>query len=688
MRDINWSLALDNDDRIAVGTIQVIDYTKLVGVKATGSIEVLDYAALVGVAAASTITITAFASLNDKSFTIGAEVLTEGVDFNAETNNNTTATNLAAAIDALADVSAVAVGAVVTITAVAAGRAGNAITLSTDATAGYTMPESHLLGGLDHATITVGASVLVQGTDFTAETNNNTTATNIAAAIDALVPFVSSAVTNDVSIEAAAVGTAGNAALSATWDNMTVAALTLSGSTLTGGLAEGTVVVGATTLTQGSDFDAETSNTVTATNIAAAIDALAGIASAAVGALITNTASAAGEAGNIVITTNASDALTITAMSGGADYFYSDALAHDDGASAVTYTVKIDSITPGSAPEVNFFIDVSYDNDTWKQLYKFEKMTVAGEKTATVSKDIRLYSRVRIEIVDATATVSVNGTTSDFGGEGDQSLDVAQDVSKSMQSIFDVLPVIVLPISGQALTIPAGAAGTIKEFQIQAWPILASDGGLFAQKGDTSLSFGTGTCFTTEVSPDTDDADLTNGQYYIDYATGRGRGKKATTATSDTVSYKMLALSSVERQAPDYENATYDMAQVSAPIPNLSSVDKWAKVVSTAYEESHVLLAEAGVVRAVHVEIDPSAATDIYYVQFFNLTAEPADATAVTFEVPFAINHTTGAPSARSIDFGLAGMPCSVGCVVVLSTTAFTKTETGDIAAFSAEVFA
>lgn len=559
MRDINWSLALDNDDRIAVGTIQVVDYTKLIGVKATGSIEVLDYEELIGAAAASTITITAYASLSGKTFTIGTDVLTEGVDFTAGTSNNATATSLAAAIDALADVSAAAVGAVVTVTAAAVGRDGNAITLATNATAGYTMPEAHLIGGLDHATITVGADTLVQGTDFTAETSNDVTATNIAAAIDALANFVSSAVTNDVSIEAAAVGTAGNAALTATWDNMTVSALTLSGSTLTGGRAQGTVVVGATTLTQGTNFTAETSNTVTATNIAAAIDALANIASAAVGALITNTASAAGEAGNIAITTNASDALTITAMSGGADYFYSDELVHDENTSSVTYTVKLDSITPGSAPEVNFFIQASYDNENWKDIYKFEKLAAAGEKTATISKNIRTYTRVKIELIDADATVTVHGATSDFGGEGDQSSPIARNIPTSLLCLLSALPTKVVPVSGQALTIPAGAAGVIVEFQVQAWPILAADGGLYAEDGDSSLSFGTGTCFTTEVSSETEDADLANGEWYMDYATGRGRGRKATTATSDTVSYKMLGVSVIENYAPDAENNDKDV---------------------------------------------------------------------------------------------------------------------------------
>lgn len=107
----------------------------------------------------------------------------------------------------------------------------------------------------------------------------------------------------------------------------------------------------------------------------------------------------------------------------------------------------------------------------------------------------------------------------------------------------DILPVVVETITAQTVSITAGAAGTIVETQVQKWPILSSKGSMLGALGDTSLSFGTGTCFTTEVGPGKADADLANGEYWVDYTTGLIRGKKATTATSDTVTYKTLALS-------------------------------------------------------------------------------------------------------------------------------------------------
>jgi len=106
----------------------------------------------------------------------------------------------------------------------------------------------------------------------------------------------------------------------------------------------------------------------------------------------------------------------------------------------------------------------------------------------------------------------------------------------------NILPVTTLAVVGEAISIPAGAAGTIKEVQFKSSPILGSTGTRIGGKGDSSLTFVTGTCFTTEVSPGKADADLANGEYWIDYAAGLLHGKKATTGTSDTVSYSTLSV--------------------------------------------------------------------------------------------------------------------------------------------------
>lgn len=88
-----------------------------------------------------------------------------------------------------------------------------------------------------------------------------------------------------------------------------------------------------------------------------------------------------------------------------------------------------------------------------------------------------------------------------------------------------------LPVTAETVTIPAGAAGVVVNFQLAHGAIAnagLSDLGGF---GDSSLS-GYAATFTTEVAYGTPDTELTNGQFYLDYLTGKGRGKKADTATS------------------------------------------------------------------------------------------------------------------------------------------------------------
>lgn len=98
--------------------------------------------------ASGTITITDYTELAGKTITVNANVLTEGTDFARGASNNACATALAAAINALANVSATAVGNVITIKADAPGVAGNAYNLLTDATAGITLSGATLAGGV------------------------------------------------------------------------------------------------------------------------------------------------------------------------------------------------------------------------------------------------------------------------------------------------------------------------------------------------------------------------------------------------------------------------------------------------------------------------------------------------------------------------------------------------------------
>lgn len=103
------------------------------GVLADGEITIVDYQELAGV-----------------TVTVAGHDLVEGEDWDAETDEATTAANLAAAIDALDEVVASSAMAVITIEAAEVGADGNEITLATDAEPeGLTLSGETLEGGID-----------------------------------------------------------------------------------------------------------------------------------------------------------------------------------------------------------------------------------------------------------------------------------------------------------------------------------------------------------------------------------------------------------------------------------------------------------------------------------------------------------------------------------------------------------
>ena len=102
-----------------------------------------------GTAASGTITINDFNSLGGAVITVGAATLTEGAEWNAQDNNDTTAANLATAINNLSDVIAVSSGNVVTVTASTDGTAGNGIVLASSDNANAEVSAATLEGGSD-----------------------------------------------------------------------------------------------------------------------------------------------------------------------------------------------------------------------------------------------------------------------------------------------------------------------------------------------------------------------------------------------------------------------------------------------------------------------------------------------------------------------------------------------------------
>lgn len=214
------------------------------GTAASGTATITSFAAMHLTKASGTVTVVDYTALAGKILTVAGHALTEGVEWTAATSNDATADSLAAAIDALTEVDAANPAAnAITVVAHTAGTAGNAITLATGDVVNLTISGAVLSGGIAAATVNVNGTTLTESTDFNAVTSNNQTATNLAAAIDALSLVGAAAVGAIVTVTADSVSTAGNSYVF----TKTGSGLTLSGSgTLAGGVDGYAVTVSGT----------------------------------------------------------------------------------------------------------------------------------------------------------------------------------------------------------------------------------------------------------------------------------------------------------------------------------------------------------------------------------------------------------------------------------------------------------
>lgn len=104
---------------------------------------------IAGLGSKGTVTIVAFGSIGSATITVDGTDLVEAVNWTAATDNESTASSLASAIDALTNVNASGTGNVVTITGTVAGTSGNAITLVTSHPANAAVSGATLSGGVN-----------------------------------------------------------------------------------------------------------------------------------------------------------------------------------------------------------------------------------------------------------------------------------------------------------------------------------------------------------------------------------------------------------------------------------------------------------------------------------------------------------------------------------------------------------
>ena len=107
-------------------------------------------------------------------------------------------------------------------------------------------------------------------------------------------------------------------------------------------------------------------------------------------------------------------------------------------------------------------------------------------------------------------------------------------------------------ITSESVSFVDGAAGTTQRLKLTYDGVMALYGDRIGVKGDSSITWGTGTVLTTEVpwrfkdsgSKDTETerlASISNGEWMMDYENGFILGKNAisTSSTTDTISYKV-----------------------------------------------------------------------------------------------------------------------------------------------------
>lgn len=318
--------AADVDGVAATGAITIVDWEQMLAAAAQGSITIIDYTKATAASATFRIRVVNFEDIALKTVTVDGNALVEGTDFDAVTSNAATATDLASAIDGISGLSASASGDLVTITVDAAGAAGNSKAVSSDAQdAGIFLSGATFENGRDALTITIGATALVAGTDFTAETSNTVTATNLAAAIDGETGISASSDGAVVTVVDDDEDESGNATV-LTGNNTFAASVSATAGKLGGGEDLLTLTINTVDFVAGVDFTPSTSNEVTAAALAAAIEASEDVAiedlitPSASGAVVTLTADVEGTTANSYgIATDDTDSATVSGanMAGG-----------------------------------------------------------------------------------------------------------------------------------------------------------------------------------------------------------------------------------------------------------------------------------------------------------------------------------------------------------------------------------
>ncbi len=227
---------------------------------------------------------------------------------------------------------------------------------------------------IDGAVIRINGHTFTEGVDWNRLAISTMTMASLKSAIDAWnTEYSASVSSNIVTVTAADIGTPANS-----WTITTsTGVLSLSGATFSGGQTPGFISINGTTLTEGTDFNAETSSNTTAQNISDAINANATLA------LIVSSSKTATGVFTITSLTNnpnqyplvVSDAAdlvtTVPYMGGGVtsdisvsgDTFYEPSHGFSTGLSVLFSTTSNSTAPTGLTRETTYYVipvDVNY----------------------------------------------------------------------------------------------------------------------------------------------------------------------------------------------------------------------------------------------------------------------------------------------------------------------------------------
>lgn len=211
------------------------------GTQSTGTITVTDYTVLSATSATNSITVASTSGLRGATIAVPGYTLKEGIDWAVGATTSLTAASIQSAFAKVTFLQVSRVGAVVTLTA-PLGTAYNSTGLTTTAPSQLTIATPTFTGGRNNAVVTINGVALTQGTQWSAGASTTAAALSLSNAINSALgaTLTSSPSGGVVSLLSDENGSVFNYKLASS-----VAAITLSGSLMTGG-TDPDITVGST----------------------------------------------------------------------------------------------------------------------------------------------------------------------------------------------------------------------------------------------------------------------------------------------------------------------------------------------------------------------------------------------------------------------------------------------------------